>query len=52
MWTNNLTGKKYVGSSVNLRRRLLEYFNTNRISSNNGLSMPINRALLAEGNVV
>jgi NADH-ubiquinone oxidoreductase chain 4 len=27
MWKNLSTGKKYVGSSINLRRRLLGYFN-------------------------
>lgn len=31
MWTNKLNGKKYVGSSVNLRRRFLEYYNVNRL---------------------
>lgn len=31
MWTNNLTGKRYIGSSIDLRRRFLEYFNTNTL---------------------
>lgn len=26
LWTNKLNGKKYVGSSVDLRRRFLEYY--------------------------
>ena len=47
MWTNKLNGKKYVGSSVDLRRRLLEYYNVNRML--NEKSMPINLALLKYG---
>ena len=47
MWTNKLNGKKYVGSSVDLRRRLLEYYNTNRLLD--GVSMPIYKALLKHG---
>jgi hypothetical protein len=41
--TNNINGKKYIGSSVNLRRRIYEYFNINRILKEQ--SMPINLAL-------
>lgn len=47
MWTNNLNGKKYVGSSVNLRRRLLEYYNVNRLL--NETSMPVYKSLLKYG---
>lgn len=47
MWTNKLNGKKYVGSSVDLRRRLLEYYNVNRML--NEKSMAINVALLKYG---
>lgn len=47
MWTNKLNGKKYVGSSVDLRRRVLEYYNVNRML--NEKSMPINVALLKYG---
>ena len=47
MWTNKLNGKKYVGSSVDLRRRLLEYYNVNRLL--NEKSMPIYVALLKYG---
>lgn len=43
MWTNKLNGKKYVGSYVVLRRRLLEYYNVNRLL--NEKSMPIYVAL-------
>lgn len=28
LWTSLTTGKRYVGSSINLRRRFLEYYNT------------------------
>ena len=44
---NKLNGKKYVGSSVDLRRRLLEYYNVNRLL--NEKSMPIYVALLKYG---
>lgn len=47
MWINKIKGKKYVGSSVNLRRRLLEYYNVNRLL--NEKSMPIFVALLKHG---
>lgn len=47
MWTNTFNGKKYVGSSVDLRRRLLEYYNVNRLL--NEKSMAINVALLKYG---
>ena len=47
MWKNKLNGKKYVGSSVDLRRRLLEYYKINRLL--NEKSMPINVALLKYG---
>lgn len=47
MWTNKLNGKKYVGSSVDLKRRVLEYYNVNRLL--NAKSMPINIALLKYG---
>lgn len=42
-----MNNKKYVGSSVDLRRRLLEYYNVNRLL--NEKSMPINVALLKYG---
>lgn len=47
MWTNLLNNKKYIGSSVDLRRRFLEYYNINRLL--NETSMPIYTALLKYG---
>lgn len=47
MWNNKLNGKKYVGGSVDVRRRLLEYYNVNRLI--NEESMPICAALLKHG---
>ena len=47
MWTNTFNGKRYIGSSNNLKRRLLKYFNVALIS--NDLSMVIYRALLKYG---
>lgn len=47
MWTNKLNGKKYVGSSVDLRRRLSEYYKISRLL--NEKSMPIHVALLKYG---
>nr|AYP41344.1 GIY-YIG endonuclease [Hirsutella thompsonii] len=50
MWTNKLNGgfaQKYVGSTVNLRRRLLEYYNVNRLLIEK--SMPIYLSLLKHG---
>jgi len=47
MWTNKLNGKKYVGSSVAVSRRLFKYYNVNRIL--NEKSMPVNVALLKYG---
>lgn len=47
MWTNKLNNKKYIGSSVALKRRVLEYFNVNRLLREE--SMPINIALLKYG---
>jgi len=44
MWTNLSNSKRYIGSSVNLKRRILQYYNVNRL-----LKMPsmvINNALL------
>lgn len=47
MWTNKLNNKKYIGSSTNLRRRLLKYYNVNRLLKEE--SMPIYAALLKYG---
>jgi len=46
-FTNLTNGKKYVGSSTNLRRRFLEYLNTNHLIKQE--YMYINRALLKYG---
>jgi hypothetical protein len=47
MWINLETGKRYIGSSVNLKRRFLSYYNVNRLMEE--ASMVINRALLKYG---
>ena len=47
MWTNNLNGQRYIGSSIHIRRRFLEYFNTNILLRDN--SMVISAALLKYG---
>jgi hypothetical protein len=44
---NKKNGNKYVGSSVNLRIRFFEYFNTNYLERNK--NMPICLALLKYG---
>lgn len=45
--SNKLNNKKYIGSSVNLKRRLLEYYNANRLLKEK--SMSINKAILKYG---
>lgn len=47
MCTNKLNNKKYIGCSVNLKRRLLEYYNVKRLL--NEETMLINKALLKYG---
>jgi group I intron endonuclease len=47
MFKNLVNKKRYVGSSVNIRRRMLEYFNINYLESKK--YMPICRALLLYG---
>jgi predicted GIY-YIG superfamily endonuclease len=34
MWTNLINGKRYIGSTDNLKRRFLQYFNTNHLLTN------------------
>ena len=46
-WINLLNGKSYVGSSVNLKKRFLQYFNSNHLLKNT--SMIICRALFNHG---
>lgn len=45
-WINKVNGKTYIGSSVNLGKRLSSYYNFNYISSSN---MLINKALIKYG---
>jgi excinuclease UvrABC nuclease subunit len=47
MWTNINNNKRYIGSSVSLHRRLLEYFNINRLLYQK--SIAINVALIKYG---
>jgi excinuclease UvrABC nuclease subunit len=47
MFKNLINGKRYIGSSENLKRRFLQYFNTNFLLINT--HMLISRALLKHG---
>jgi group I intron endonuclease len=47
MWKNLINGKQYIGSSVDLRNRFYQYFNTNYLTRDN--YMQICRALLKYG---
>jgi len=47
-WINLVSGKTYIGSSVNLSRRLAEYYCYNHLADSNR-NMAINRALLKYG---
>ena len=48
MWKNNINGKTYIGSSINLGKRLTSYYNYNFISKPQH-KMPIYKALLKYG---
>jgi len=48
-WTSKLSGKSYVGSSINLSKRFNDYYNYNHLVSSNRRNMLINRALLKYG---
>jgi group I intron endonuclease len=48
MWKNKVNGKTYVGSSVDLTKRLRNYFNTSYLSDFKHI-MLIYKALLAHG---
>lgn len=37
LWKNLINGKMYVGSSVNLRRRLLQYYNAEYLERNDSM---------------
>nr|QBM31582.1 hypothetical protein [Arthrobotrys musiformis] len=47
-WKNNLNGNTYIGSSIELSKRFIQYFNTKYLLLNN--SMAICRALIKYGN--
>lgn len=47
MWTNKLTGDIYVGQSIDLRKRFMNYFNLSYINSRKELI--ISRALIKYG---
>jgi len=48
IWVNNLTGKSYVGSSVNLGKRFSNYYNYNYLADPKR-NMLIHRALIKYG---
>lgn len=48
-WKILINGKSYVGSSVNLSRRLKSYFNDNYLKLSSAKTMLINKALLKYG---
>lgn len=48
-WINNLNGKSYVGSSINLTTRLNVYFNKNRLVTGSGNRMAIYQAISKYG---
>jgi len=45
-WVNNINGKCYVGSAVNITNRLYQYFSAKRLMTDN---MAINKAILKYG---
>lgn len=47
MWKNNINEKFYIGSSNNLKRRFISYYDVNSLRKENG--MLINKALLKYG---
>ena len=49
LWTNLVTGKTYVGSSVNLGRRFKGYLTVSHISKPNKANSLIHKALLKYG---
>lgn len=48
-WRHLITGKSYIGSSINLGRRFRDYFNYNFITHEKNKNMYIYRALLKHG---
>lgn len=49
MWKNKINGKFYIGSSNNLKRRFITYYDENSLHKENG--MLINKALLKHGHI-
>lgn len=47
-WTNLINGKSYLGSSINLSKRFIKYYDNNALNKNN---MLINKAILKHGRV-
>jgi excinuclease UvrABC nuclease subunit len=47
MWTHNESGKRYVGSAVNLNKRFKEYYTKSHLERNK--TMYINNAILQHG---
>jgi len=39
MWTNLKNGKQYIGSSINLKKRFMRYFNKNHLLKNNYMAI-------------
>ena len=48
-WINNINGKSYVGSSINLTIRFSVYFNNNRFKHGSGFRMAIYKAISKYG---
>ena len=48
-WINNINGKSYVGSSINLTIRFNVYFNNNRLETGSGYRMAIYQAISKYG---
>lgn len=48
LWTNKINGKRYVGSALDLRKRLLNYYNISYLLDRKDI-MVIYKALLAHG---
>lgn len=49
MWTHIESGKRYVGSAVDLSKRFNTYFTENVLNQGRNINSYINRALLLHG---